>query len=469
MVLSRNFIWGVATSAYQIEGAVEADGRLPSIWDTFCRMPGAIAGGDVGDTACDSYHRWRDDITLLKQLGVDAYRFSVAWPRILPTGHGPVNSAGLDYYDRLVDELLAEGIEPFVTLYHWDLPQFLQTAGGWASRSTAYRFAEYAAVTGGRLGDRVRHWTTLNEPMCSAWIGHWEGVMAPGIKDYKVAIRASYHLLFAHGLGIEALHASCAAPPDVGLVLNLSPCEPATPTADDERATRVADGHNNRWWLDPVFGRGFPADMLETYGIDLPIRPGDLATIATPTEYVGLNYYSRQIITSDESVPVLGLRQVDEPDRERTALGWEVHPAGLEQLILRLAHEYGASKIYVTENGSAWADHPDTSTFEVDDPERTSYLERHVGACRRAASQGAPLAGYFAWSLMDNFEWAYGYQARFGLAYVDYSTGARVLKSSGNRYAALIEAHREDWEHTRSAARPAPGRRVTGDLPPPSS
>jgi len=439
--LRQDFVWGTATSAYQIEGAIDADGRLPSIWDTFCRVPGAIDNGDTGDVACDSYRRWPEDLDLLKQLGVDAYRFSIAWPRVLPTGSGQVNTAGLAYYDRLVDDLLAEGIKPFVTLYHWDLPQALQDLGGWENRDTAYRFAEYAAVVGAKLGDRVRDWVTLNEPLCSAWIGHWEGRMAPGIKDPAIAVRASYNLLLAHGLGVAALRESAPEPVEVGIVVNLSPTEPATDSAADIRAAQIADGHINRWWLDPVGGRGFPADMVETYGVELPEQPGDAEIIAAPTDFIGLNYYFRQIIKADESVPLLGFSQVEGPNAERTMLDWEVHPAGLEELILRLAKEYGAEKIYITENGSAWIDQPDAG-FHVDDPERTAYLEGHLAACVRAVEQGAPLAGYFAWSLLDNFEWAYGYAPRFGLAYVDYPTGTRVMKTSGQYYASLVAGHR---------------------------
>ncbi|HEY0472623.1 MAG TPA: GH1 family beta-glucosidase [Kribbella sp.] len=440
--LRQDFVWGAATSAYQIEGAIDADGRLPSIWDTFCRVPGVIDNGDTGDVACDSYRRWPEDIDLLRQLGVDAYRFSIAWPRVIPTGSGAVNAAGIDYYDRLVDGLLAEGIKPFVTLYHWDLPQALQDLGGWENRDTAYRFAEYASVVGAKLGDRVRDWVTLNEPLCSAWIGHWEGRMAPGITDPAIAVRASYNLLLAHGLGVAALRESAPEPPSVGLVVNLSGCEPASDGAADIRASRIADGHINRWWLDPVFGRGFPADMVETYGVELPEQAGDAEIIAAPTDFVGLNYYFRQIIKADESVPLLGFSQVPGPNPEHTMLDWEVHPSGLEELILRLAKEYGAEKIYVTENGSAWIDQPDAS-FAVEDPQRISYLEGHLAACVRAVQQGAPLAGYFAWSLMDNFEWAYGYAPRFGLSYVDYPTGARVMKTSGKRYAELIQSHRD--------------------------
>ncbi|NEA33895.1 GH1 family beta-glucosidase [Streptomyces sp. SID13031] len=441
--LRQDFVWGTATSAYQIEGAIDADGRLPSIWDTFCRVPGAIDNGDTGDVACDSYHRWPEDLDLLKQLGVDAYRFSIAWPRVIPTGSGAVNAAGLAYYDKVVDDLLANGIKPYVTLYHWDLPQALQELGGWENRDTAYRFAEYAAVVGAKLGDRVTDWVTLNEPLCSAWIGHWEGRMAPGIKDPAIAVRASYNLMLAHGLGVAALRESAPKPPEVGLVVNLSGCEPATSAAADIRAAQIADGHINRWWLDPLFGRGFPADMVEVYGVELPEQPGDAEIIAAPTDFVGLNYYFRQLIKADESVPVLGFSQVPGPNATHTMLDWEVHPAGLEELILRLAKEYGAEKIYITENGSAWVDEPDAD-FTVDDTDRTAYLDGHLAACVRAVQQGAPLAGYFAWSLMDNFEWAYGYAPRFGLAYVDYPTGKRVMKTSGKTYTGLIKSHRPD-------------------------
>jgi beta-glucosidase len=439
--LRQDFVWGTATSAYQIEGAIDADGRLPSIWDTFCRVPGAIDNGDTGEIACDSYQRWPEDLELLKQLGVDAYRFSIAWPRVIPTGSSAVNEAGLAYYDRLVDDLLANGIKPYVTLYHWDLPQALQELGGWENRDTAYRFAEYAAVVGARLGDRVTDWVTLNEPLCSAWIGHWEGRMAPGIKDPAIAVRASYNLMLAHGLGVAALRESAPKPPSVGLVVNLSGIEPASTAAADIRAAQVADGHINRWWLDPLFGRGFPADMVEVYGVELPEQPGDAEIIGAPTDFVGLNYYFRQIVKADESVPVLGFSQVPGPNATHTMLDWEVHPAGLEELILRLAKEYGAEKIYITENGSAWVDQPDAD-FNVDDTDRTAYLDSHLAACVRAVEQGAPLAGYFAWSLMDNFEWAYGYAPRFGLAYVDYPTGKRVMKTSGKTYTDLIKTHR---------------------------
>jgi beta-glucosidase len=439
--LPSDFVWGAATSAFQIEGALRQDGRLPSIWDDFCRTPMAIDGGDDGETACESYRRWPQDLDLLRQIGAGAYRFSVAWPRVQPMGRGAINTAGLDYYDRMVDDMLDAGIRPFVTLYHWDLPSALQETGGWVLRDTALRFAEYAGVVGRRLGDRVTDWVTLNEPFCSAWKGHLEGRMAPGIRDLRSAVRASYHLLLGHGLAVGALRAGAEATPSIGIVNNLSPCEAASDNDDDVRAADVADGHNNRWWLDPIHGRGFPPDMVELYGIELPAESGDLETIAAPTDFLGLNYYFRTRVAADPTVTTLGFRQVEVPGAKTTALGWEVHPQGLEDLLIRLMTEYDPPAVYVTENGSAWPDEPDARGYVVDD-DRTAYLTQHVEAVARAAGKGVPVKGYFAWSLMDNFEWAYGYWPRFGLAYVDYPTQRRTLKRSGETYRDLIERHR---------------------------
>ena len=438
--LPPDFLWGTATSAYQIEGAVAEDGRAPSIWDTFAHTPGKIAGNDHGDVACDHYHRWREDIALMRQLGADAYRLSIAWPRVLPGGDGPVNAKGLDFYDELVDGLLAAGITPSVTLYHWDLPQALQDRGGWPERETAEHFAAYASVVAARLGDRVGHWATLNEPLCSAWIGHLEGRMAPGLTDLTAAVRASYHLHLGHGLAVQALRAAIPHA-RIGIVNNLSPILPATHSEADRAAALRADGHVNRWWLDPIHGRGYPEDMVKLYGVDLPIRDGDLELISAPLDWLGLNYYFRQLVADDPSGPAPFFRQVPGPGDERTAMDWEVHAPGIEQLLLRLTEEYGARKIYVTENGSAYPDSVGADG-QVHDPERTAYLERHLAACARAVAQGAPLAGYFAWSLLDNFEWAYGYDKRFGLVHVDYPTQRRTVKTSGRRYAELIAAHR---------------------------
>ncbi|MFK4226683.1 GH1 family beta-glucosidase [Streptomyces sp. NPDC019890] len=445
--LPADFTWGVATAAYQIEGAVAEDGRSPSIWDTYSHTPGAVAGGDTGDVACDHYHRWPEDISLMKQLGVGAYRFSIAWPRVVPGGDGPVNRAGLDFYDRLVDGLLDAGIAPFATLYHWDLPQILQDRGGWPSRDTAEHFASYAAAVTERLGDRVKDWATLNEPLCSAWIGHLEGRMAPGLTDLRAAVHASYHLHLGHGLAVQAIRAS-SSDARVGIVNNLSPIEPATEREEDRAAAVRADGHTNRWWLDPVHGRGYPQDMVDLYGVELPEHAGDLETIAAPLDWLGLNYYFRQIVTADPTGSVPYAKQICLPGARHTAMDWEVHADGLEQLLLRLTEEYGAQRILVTENGSAY---PDVVRADgtIDDPERVRYLEEHLAACGRAARRGAPVAGYFAWSLMDNFEWAYGYDKRFGLVHVDYPTQRRTIKGSGHRYADIIRAA------TRTARRAA--------------
>lgn len=434
------FVWGAATSAYQIEGAVAADGRLPSIWDTFCRVPGAIDNGDTGDTACDHYRRWPADVAVMKELSLDAYRFSIAWPRVIPDGTGAVNPAGLDFYDRLVDSLLAAGIQPHATLYHWDLPQRLEDRGGWPRRDTAAAFARYAGIVAERLGDRVADWCTVNEPLCCAWIGHLEGLMAPGVKDLTAAVRASFHLHLGHGLAAQAVRAASPGPARIGIVNNLSPCEPATDSEADRAAASRADGHINRWWLDPVHGRGYPQDMVEEYGVDLPIVGDDLTTIATPLDWLGVNYYFRQLIADDPRAAAPRFRQVEPEGGRRTAMGWEVHAAGLEQILLRVAKDYTPTRLLVTENGAAYRDTP-TADGAVDDTERAAYLEEHIAACARAAAGGAPLAGYFAWSLLDNFEWAYGYDKRFGLVHVDYDTQRRTVKTSGRRYAEIVRAH----------------------------
>jgi len=439
--LPTGFTWGVATSAYQIEGAVDVDGRKPSIWDTFCRVPGAIDNGDTGDVACDHYHRWPEDVELLRRLGVDAYRFSIAWPRILPDGVGTPNAAGLAFYDRLVDSLLAAGIEPVVTLYHWDLPQALQERGGWPVRETATAFADYASLVAGAYGDRVSVWNTVNEPLCSAWIGHLEGRMAPGERDLRRAVDTSHHLLLGHGLATQAIRAAASRPAQVGIVFNLSPIEPGSDRPADVAAAVRADGHTNRWWLDPVFGRGYPADMLDVYGLEPPVRDGDLDTIATPTDLLGINYYFRQLVVDDPDGPAPFARQVPVPGAPTTAMEWEAYADGLEQILVRVHEDYRPARIVVTESGSAWYDEV-TATGIVDDKDRSEYNDNHIQAVARAAARGVPVDGYFVWSLLDNFEWAYGYDKRFGLVHVDYGTQKRTLKESGRRYAELIDAHR---------------------------
>ncbi|WP_394383171.1 GH1 family beta-glucosidase [Streptomyces cacaoi] len=439
--LPEDFVWGAATSAYQIEGAVAEDGRGPSIWDTFSRLPGRVAGGDTGDVACDHYHRWREDLGLLRELGVGAYRFSLAWPRVLPHGDGPVNEPGLAFYDRLTDALLEAGITPWPTLYHWDLPQALQDRGGWPHRDTAEHFAAYAALVADRLGDRVTHWATLNEPLCSAWIGHYEGRMAPGSTDMAAAVRAAFHLHLGHGLAVQALRAAVPGA-RIGIVNNLTHCEPGSDSDADIAAARRADGHTNRWWMDPLHGRGYPEDMVRLYGTEPPVRAGDLETVAAPLDWLGLNYYFRSVTHDDPRGPLPHARPAAPPAGARlTGMDWEVHAEGLTRTLLRMTEDYGARRILVTENGAAY---PDTvgPDGQVHDPERTRYLEEHLAACARAVERGVPLAGYFAWSLLDNFEWAYGYAQRFGLVHVDYATQRRTVKSSGRRYADLVRTHR---------------------------
>ena len=434
------FVWGTATSAYQIEGAHDVDGRAPSIWDTFCRRPGAIDGGDTADVACDHYHRWPADVDLLADLGVNAYRLSVAWPRVVPDGTGPVNRKGLDFYESLIDALLERDIVPFVTLYHWDLPQAQQDRGGWPARDTAAAFAEYAAVVAATLGDRVQNWITLNEPLCSAWLGHLEGVMAPGITDLRAAVHASVHLHLGHGLAVQAVRSAASLAPSIGIVNNLSPISAAGDRDEDRAAALRADGHVNRWWLDPIHGRGYPPDMVETYGVDLPLRHGDLQTIAAPLDFLGINYYMREVVRDDPAGVPPRAAQVTVAGARQTAMGWEIHPRGLEEILVRVGQEYRPGRIYVTESGAAFTDRVDADG-SVEDPDRAEYLVQHLSATLAAARRGAPVVGYFVWSLLDNFEWAYGLDKRFGLVRVDFETQQRTVKSSGELFAR-IAAHR---------------------------
>ena len=429
------FTWGVATSSYQIEGAAKEGGRGPSIWDTFSRVTGAIVNGDNGDIACDHYNRYTEDLDLIKWLGVNAYRFSIAWPRIFPNGTGSPNQSGIDFYDRLIDGALERGITPWPTLYHWDLPQALQDKGGWNNRECAQWFAEYAHLMAEKFGDRVKNWTTLNEPFCSAWLGYLFGVMAPGIKDLQTAINASHHLLLGHGLATQAIR-SVNSDLRVGIVLNLTPAIPLHDSAADLAAAKLADGFDNRWYADPIFKGSYPKDIVEGFGKEVPIHSGDMQAISSPLDFLGINFYTRQTITSDESAKPLPYKPILVDGVERTAMGWEVHPQSLSDIIMRVHHEYAPPEIYITENGSAWED--SMVDGKIDDKSRVSYLERHLDAMLAAKSQGAPVLGYFAWSLMDNFEWAFGYSKRFGIVYVDYETQVRTVKASGHYYKERI-------------------------------
>jgi beta-glucosidase len=419
-----------------VEGAVDEGGRGPSIWDTFCRVPGAIRGGDTGDVACDQYHRYEDDAALMAELGLNAYRFSVAWPRIQPDGTGPPNPEGLDHYRRLVDALNRLGIAPVLTLYHWDLPQALEDAGGWPNRDTAERFAEYAGIVAGALAGEVGTWLTLNEPWVSAWLGYGTGGHAPGRRDDRLALEASHHLLLAHGLALETL----ADAGEVGIAINPQPAVAATASEADVAVARLADRHMIGLFLDPLFGRGYPAELVEHYR-DVSdfgfVRDGDLETIARPFETLGVNYYRVHTVAA---VPPTG-RKADPlpggigawsfaPDGAPvTSLGWPIDASGLTDLLVRLHREYAPNRIVVTENGAAFDDVVD-GEGRVRDPDRIAYLKAHLAAARDAIAQGVPLDGYLVWSLLDNFEWAQGYSARFGVVHVEFQTQQRTPKDS---------------------------------------
>jgi beta-glucosidase len=449
------FIFGAATAAYQIEGATAEDGRTPSIWDTFSERPGAVKGGHTGHVAVDHYHRYRDDVALMREVGLAAYRFSVSWPRVQPAGSGPANPAGLDFYRRLVDELLEAGIEPWLTLYHWDLPQPVEDAGGWPVRDTAFRFAEYAAIVHSALSDRVKRFTTLNEPWCSAFLGYASGDHAPGRRDPAASVRAAHHLLLGHGLAVDAMRTQ-AADSQLGITLNLYATSPASDSAADQEATRRIDGLQNRVFLDPVLLGQYPADVVaDLAGVtDFGhVQDGDLAVISRPLSMVGVNYYSRHVLAAPQpgpdgsvdwrgpslATPFPGSEAVRFVTRgvPVTAMDWEIDAPGLSEVLRRVAMQYPSVPLYVTENGAAFHDvvEPDGSVNDVD---RCSYLDSHLRACLDAMAAGVPLGGYFAWSLLDNFEWAWGYTRRFGLFYVDYRDQSRIPKASARWYSSVI-------------------------------
>ena len=438
----ENFTWGVATASYQIEGAWDEDGKGESIWDRFSHTPGRVTHGDTGDVACDHYHRWREDVGLMKEIGLKAYRFSIAWPRILPAGRGEMNQAGIGFYSQLVDALLEAGIEPWVTLYHWDLPQTLQDEGGWPARMIVDAFVEYADVISRALGDRVKHWITLNEPFVSAVDGYLEGRHAPGIKDPHQALAASHHLLLSHGNSVPVIRQNSPGA-SVGITLNMGPQMPASPSRADRARAAWLDGFINRWYLDPLVGRGYPQDVVNGFDAAMDfVHPGDLESIAVPFDFVGVNYYTRSVVRSDvlseeENEPVTVL-----PNDEHTEMGWEVFPEGLYLTLGRLHFDYAFPSIYITENGAAYQDR--VVDGKVGDPQRLSYIQRHLQQVHRAIQAGVPVKGYFVWSLMDNFEWAHGYTKRFGLIYVDYETRQRIPKSSAKWYTQVIRDNAVD-------------------------
>jgi beta-glucosidase len=460
-IFPHDFLFGVATAAYQIEGAAHEDGRTDSIWDVFCREPGAIVGGDSGDVACDHYHRYASDVALMSQLGLQTYRFSTSWSRVCPDG-GPVNPQGIDFYSRLVDELLAHDIKPWLTLYHWDLPQALEDLGGWANRDTAYRFADYAGVVHDALGDRVDAWTSLNEPWCASFLSYIGGEHAPGRQDVAAGLAAGHHLLLAHGLATRELRARDERL-QLGITLNLTVADPVDPAdAADRDAARRIDGQFNRFFLDPIFRGAYPDDVLTDLaglglGLESVIRPGDLEIVSTPIDALGINYYHGDYVSAQPTaVQTTTAAPSERPKRSPfpaaegvywhprglpvTAMGWDVQPEGLTRLLRRIHEDYAGAagvSLSVTENGAAYPDTvgPDGA---VDDIERAEFLRVHLGAVLDAIDAGVPVDGYFYWSLLDNFEWAWGYDKRFGLVRVDYGTQVRTPKTSALEYRRII-------------------------------
>jgi beta-glucosidase len=435
-----DFIWGAATASYQIEGSPRADGKGESIWDRFSHTPGKTRNGETGDVACDHYRRYAEDVELMADLGLNAYRFSVAWPRVFPEGMGKLNQRGIAFYERLIDRLAERGIRPVVTLYHWDLPQALQDRGGWTNRDTVGRFVDYAEAVFRALGDRVAMWITLNEPWVAAFIGYYKGEHAPGLTDLRAALASAHHLLLSHAGAVDAYRALGRMAP-IGITLNLWPVEPVGDRQEDADATAIADGYQNRWFLDSLFRGAYPQDMLELFERVAPplgwLRDGDMAQIARPIDFLGVNYYSRSQIRAD-SKQELGYTAVDPPPgTPMTTMPWEVNPPTLTALLERLKREYGGTPLYITENGAAFPDRLEADGT-VHDPQRVEFLREHFLAALRAFERGVDLRGYFVWSLMDNFEWAQGYGQRFGVVYTDYPTQRRILKDSARFYQRVI-------------------------------
>ncbi|TIT33875.1 MAG: beta-glucosidase [Mesorhizobium sp.] len=437
LVFPRGFVFGAATAAYQIEGSPDADGKGESIWDRFCRIPGAIVDGSSGDVACDHYHRWKEDIAVLKALGLGAYRFSLAWTRLLPEGRGEVNAKGIAFYDRLIDDLLEAGIEPYATLYHWDLPQALQDRGGWYSRETAAAFADYAGLAARSFGDRVRKWTTLNEPWTFCWSGHATGEDAPGFRDgVKGGVAASHHALLAHGLAVPVIRAE-VADARVGIVFDLNVAEAASDEPRDVAATRRFDGAQNRWFLEAVFKGAYPEDMLALYGDLLPpIHAQDNEIIAAPLDYLGINIYRRSVIAAGDELAPLSYRRV-QPEGIYSAVDYEIWPRCMYDILRYVNDRYAPPAIYISENGVATTPETVGKDGHVWDDLRATYYVDHLEQVAKAAAEGVPVRGYFAWTLTDNFEWAYGYTTPFGITHVDFATQQRHVKYSGDVYAMI--------------------------------
>ncbi len=438
-----NFTWGAATASYQIEGAYNEDGRGESIWDRFCSVPGNVLYGDTGNIACDHYHRYKDDVKLMQDIGLQAYRFSIAWSRILPAGTGKINQAGLAFYSNLIDELLQANIEPCITLYHWDLPQALQDKGGWANPEMPHYFLEYAKIVFSAYGDRVKKWITLNEPYCTAFLGNYIGRQAPGIKDFSTALAVSYHLYVGHGLAVEYFKQQKNLG-EIGIALNLMGRLPLTNSVEDVHAAHIADGYLNRWFLDPLMYGKYPKDMVDLFqnkGAVLPdFKDVDLQKISQKLDFIGLNYYNDFYVKADDSVWPLGFTIENPAFIPTNNRGWPVTERGLESMLLRLKHEYGIGSIYITENGTSFDDIV-AIDGTVEDPARIDYLQRHLLMVHKAIEHGVNIKGYFQWSLYDNFEWAFGYSSRFGIVHVDFNTQKRTIKKSGHWYSGVIASN----------------------------
>jgi len=440
MTFPRDFLWGAATSAFQIEGATTAGGRGESIWDRFCRTPGKVHAGDTGDRACEHYDRFEDDLDLMVELGLRTYRFSIAWPRIQPAGIGGPNPAGVGFYRRLLEGLHERGIVPMATLYHWDLPQALQDRGGWGARETVERFVDYAAIVAEQLGDLIPMFVTHNEPWVAAFLGHAFGVHAPGHEDWAEAVRASHHQMLSHGRAVPVIRSLAGPDTQVGIALNLVPAYHSGDSIADGAAARRMDGLQNRWFLDPVFRGEYPTDMVDEFERRLgpldAVQPGDLAEIAAPIDFLGVNFYSCSRVRADPASDFFGL-EVLPPQGKVTAMQWEVVPEGLRHLLERIQRDYGDVPVYITENGAAYDDAFDEDG-EIDDPHRVQFLHDHIESLQQCLEQGINVRGYYAWSLLDNFEWAYGYDKRFGIVYVDWETQKRIPKSSAEYYRDVI-------------------------------
>ena len=432
-----DFLWGVSTAAYQIEGATLEDGRAPSTWDYFATLPGKVYAGETGEVATDHYHRMPQDVALMADLGLKSYRFSIAWSRVLPTGVGPINARGLDFYERLVDALLEHKITPFVTLYHWDLPMTLHERGGWLNRDTAYAFADYAEMMAARLGDRVDHWVTHNEPWCNAFLGYGTGFHAPGLEDMQSAINAGHHLLLAHGLALPRLRALTSPTAQVGITLNVSPVYAADAQAPTLQGVEHKDVIQNRWFLDPLFKAHYPETLFSSLGVQAPpMEADDMALISAPIDFLSINYYSRAVIRgSTQNASYEEVNAIE--GSEYTAMNWEVYPSGLTDILVRLHHDYAPPRLMVTENGAAFPDVWD-GEHEINDSRRLDYLRSHIRAVGDAIAQGVPVHGYYIWSLLDNYEWTEGYSKRFGIVYVDYASQRRIIKKSGHWYASFL-------------------------------